>query len=75
MPRTGVKNLLCKLADDADSSTYILAEPRVGYRMAKGGDAETRACVAELKSRGRVTMTFLALLGPVTPQYFSQGPR
>ena len=28
-----------KLGDDAGNLTYIFTEPRVGYRMPKGGDA------------------------------------
>ena len=37
--RTAAKQLRRKLGDDANNPTYILNEPRVGYRMAKG---ETR---------------------------------
>ena len=37
--RAIVKRLRRKLGDDANNPTYILNEPRVGYRMAKG---ETR---------------------------------
>ena len=33
--RSVIKNLRRKLGDDADKPTYILNEPRVGYRMAK----------------------------------------
>ena len=33
---TYVKRLRRKLREDADSPKYIFAEPRVGYRMAKG---------------------------------------
>ncbi len=36
--RTFVKNLRRKL-DDADNPTYIFTEPRVGYRMPRGGRA------------------------------------
>ena len=35
--RTYVKRLRRKLGEDADSPKYIFAEPRVGYRMPKGG--------------------------------------
>ena len=35
--RTYVKRLRRKLGEDADSPKYILAEPRVGYRMPRGG--------------------------------------
>ena len=38
--RTAVKRLRDKLGDDANAPTYIFAEPRVGYRMAKGGTQE-----------------------------------
>ena len=34
--RTVAKHLLRQLGDDADYPTYILTEPRFGYRMAKG---------------------------------------
>ena len=34
--RTAAKQLRRKLGDDANNPTYILTEPRVGYRMAKG---------------------------------------
>ena len=34
--RSIVKNLRRKLGDDADNSTYIFTEPRVGYRILKG---------------------------------------
>ena len=34
--RTIVSKLRRKLGDDADNSTYIFTEPRVGYRMPKG---------------------------------------
>ena len=40
--RTAAKQLRRKLGDDANNPTYILNEPRVGYRMAKGGGDETR---------------------------------
>ena len=35
--RTAAKQLRRKLGDDANNPTYILNEPRVGYRMPKGG--------------------------------------
>ena len=35
---TYVKRLRRKLGEDADSPKYIFAEPRVGYRMPKGGE-------------------------------------
>ena len=35
--RTYVKRLRRKLGEDTDSPKYIFAEPRVGYRMPKGG--------------------------------------
>ena len=34
--RAIVKRLRRKLGDDANNPTYILNEPRVGYRMPKG---------------------------------------
>ena len=34
-----VKNVRRNLDDDADNPRHIFAEPRVGYRMAEGGDA------------------------------------
>ena len=37
--RTAAKQLRRKLGDDANNPTYILNEPRIGYRMEKG---ETR---------------------------------
>ena len=40
--RTAAKQLRRKLGDDANNPTYILNEPRVGYRMAKGETAEDR---------------------------------
>ena len=39
--RTAAKQLRRKLGDDANNPTYILNEPRVGYRMAKGQERET----------------------------------
>ena len=38
--RTAAKQLRRKLGDDANNPTYILNEPRVGYRMAKGEGRE-----------------------------------
>ena len=38
--RTYVKRLRCKLGDNADSPKYIVAEPRIGYRMPKGETQE-----------------------------------
>ena len=40
--RTAAKQLRRKLGDDANNPTYILNEPRVGYRMEKGETAEDR---------------------------------
>ena len=40
MPTIAI-NLRRKLGDDANNPTYILNEPRVGYRMAKGEEAVT----------------------------------
>ena len=34
--RTVVKNIRQKLGDDANDPTYIISQPRVGYRMPKG---------------------------------------
>ena len=36
--RTMVGKLRRKLGDDADHATYIFTEPRVGFRMPRGGD-------------------------------------
>ena len=38
--RTAAKQLRRKHLDDANNPTYILNEPRVGYRMAKGEESE-----------------------------------
>ena len=38
--RTVVNNLRRKLGEGADDPTYIFTEPRVGYRMPKGGTGE-----------------------------------
>ncbi len=46
--RTYVKRLRRKLGDDASNPSYIFAEPRIGYRMAKGEERETS--VADLGS-------------------------
>ena len=40
--RTAAKQLRRKLGDDANNPIYILNEPRVGYRMAKGEEARNR---------------------------------
>ena len=40
--RTLVSKLRHKLGDDADNPTYIFTEPRVGFRMPKGGTAAER---------------------------------
>ena len=37
--RTAAKQLRRKLGDDANNPTYIITEPRVGYRMPKGETA------------------------------------
>ena len=41
--RTAAKQLRRKLGDDANNPTYILNEPSVGYRMAKGDAAGSEA--------------------------------
>ena len=41
--RTAAKQLRRKLGDDANNPTYILNEPRVGYRMEKGEEPEGEA--------------------------------
>ena len=38
--RAMVRRLRRELGEHADDPTYIFAEPRVGYRMAKGETAE-----------------------------------
>lgn len=38
--RTAIKNLRRALGDHANSPIYIFNEPRVGYRMRKGGAQE-----------------------------------
>ena len=45
--RTAAKQLRRKLGDDANNPTYILNEPRVGYRMPRGRCREGR-----MRSRG-----------------------
>ena len=38
--RSVIKNLRAKLGDNADNPTYIINEPRVGYRMPRGEEQE-----------------------------------
>ena len=38
--RNIIKRLRLKLGDDASNPTYIINEPRVGYRMAKGEESD-----------------------------------
>ena len=45
--RTAAKQLRRKLGDDANNPTYILNEPRVGYRMEKGEAAGVRSASVE----------------------------
>ncbi len=40
--RTNIRRLRGKLEDNADNPTYIFAEPRVGYRMAKAETLEQK---------------------------------
>ena len=40
LARTAAKQLRRKLGDAANNPTYILNEPRVGYRMEKGEERE-----------------------------------
>ena len=57
--RTIVSKLRRKLGDDADNPTYIFTEPRVGYRMAKGGDEGTGdggVSVTKIKAKGQATI-------------------
>ena len=42
--RTHLRRLRSKLGEDASSPTYFFAEPRVGYRMAKGEAHQGRSC-------------------------------
>ncbi len=49
--RTAIKSLRRKLGDDANAPTYIFNEPRVGYRLANGEQAESRQWVAAGGSR------------------------
>lgn len=44
--RTAIKSLRRKLGDDANAPTYIFNEPRVGYRLGNGEQAEGRQPVA-----------------------------
>ena len=37
-----MQNLQCKLGDNAESPTYILNEPRLGYQMEKGETTDTK---------------------------------
>ena len=39
--RTVISSLRRKLGDDADDPTYIFTEPRIGYRMPRGGAGQT----------------------------------
>ena len=73
--RTIVSKLRRKLGDDADNPTYIFTEPRVGYRMPQGRDAESGGGVTVLKAGDGATATLLAFVRPVTPQYLGQGSR
>ena len=41
--RTAVSSIRRKLGDDADHPTYIFTEPRVGYWMARAGEADETA--------------------------------
>ena len=53
--RTAAKQLRRKLGDDANNPTYILNEPRVGYRMEKGEEQEgddTRPVLPSRRSSG-----------------------
>ena len=53
--RTAAKQLRRKLGDDANNPTYILNEPRVGYRMEKGeeqGGDDTRPVLPSRRSSG-----------------------
>ena len=52
--RTAAKQLRRKLGDDANHPTYILNEPRIGYRMEKG---ETREQGSRSGERGGKTTT------------------
>ena len=40
--RTALSKIRRRLGDDPDHPTYIFTEPRVGYRMARGGAGETK---------------------------------
>ncbi len=51
--RTIVSKLRRKLGDDADNPIYIFTEPRVGYRMPKGGGAHARGgMIVTIKGEG-----------------------
>ena len=50
--RTIVRRVRRRLADDAGNPTYAFTQPRVGYRMPKGGDGE-----AERGVRSRPSLT------------------
>ena len=41
--RTVISSLRRKLKDDSNNPTYIFTEPRIGYRMPKGGDGREQA--------------------------------
>ena len=49
--RTAAKQLRRKLGDDANNPTYILNEPRVGYRMEKGETEEREEAWQEWAAR------------------------
>lgn len=52
--RTAIKSLRRKLGDDANAPTYIFNEPRVGYRLGNGEQAEGRQPVAAGGRRGEL---------------------
>ena len=64
-----MNSLRRNLGDDANNPIYLLTVPRVGYKMAEGGDAGARGGVTELKAGDGATATLLVFLRPVTPQY------
>lgn len=43
--RSAIKSVRRKLGDDANAPTYIFNEPRVGYRLGNGEQAEGRQWV------------------------------
>ena len=45
-----VKNPRRKLGDDAKIPSYILTEPRVGYRMAKAEEPAVPICIKGVSS-------------------------